>query len=176
MASTYYLNIVKQNLKKFKKQVVFPTFLKKNRKRFLTLIWNKFKNKYDTIENKQRYIQCMMSRLRNHFKLKNEQHFLTDINNDKDMLKAVYRVVNNLWVKKEKVFVNRIPLSIPLSCVRIVKGVGVGRGLEESGTMEYYCNACQKIVGNTDTNYWSHMKKVHDTNRVIYKTNKIQFY
>lgn len=171
-----YLPIVKKNLKSMKKMVLSPVYLKMHRRRFLTLIWQKFKLKYDSIDNKQLYIRRMMSRLRRHFSYKEEQSFLTDISNDQDMLKAVYRVVHNQWVTKQKVFEKRIALSIPLSAVRVVKGVGVGRGLEESGTMEYHCEKCNTVVGNTDTKYWKHMKQAHQQEKYIVKTNIINYF
>lgn len=169
------LKIVKNSLRGMKKLIKTPLILKENRKYFLSLIWKQFLNLYPNIENKQTHTRLMMSHLRQHFKGKETQSIINCIKTKTDIQIAVDKIVQNQWDIKIKTIEKTIKLCIPLSAIKVNKGVKLGRGLEEAATMDYYCQKCNKIVGNTDTKYWIHMNEVHNMKNTIKKTIKLYY-
>ena len=174
--------IIYNNINDIYELIDAPSFLveEKNRIRFTSTIENFLVQKMQTFKNNEcgetmriGFIYGVLLPLKKHFDGVEEQTFISNIEDNYTLSRALTRIKQLNWQYYEEVTTTTLQ-STPNSVARNYDGCGVGRGLKIAGTFQYYCFTCEKFVGFTEDAYWKHQDIVHNNPRIRTTTTRVR--
>jgi len=135
--------------------ILGPPYLEIRKKEFITSIENHLLTMLKTKELYRIYYTILP--LEKHFQGKEEQTFISGINNISTYNEALSRIKSEdfQWYRPEN---TRLVQSIPSEALVNRGGMAVGRGLKTTGNVVFRCLKCGEITSTTEL-YWNHQER-----------------